>query len=136
VLALLLKLFSLRSGRYYIEHLIFSLHLHTWLFLALMVGDGWLKLAAFGPRWLELLSVAAFGLWMLWYVFAAFRAVYRESAARIVAKLLGLAFAYAIALLGVISLIFGWTIAWLAWELQAPCGRGDYERRLRPPTRN
>lgn len=116
VLALLLKFFYLRSGRYYIEHLIFSLHLHTWLFLALMVGDGWLELAALGPRWLGLLGAGAFALWMPGYVFAAFRAVYRESAGRTAVKLLGLAFTYSAALLGVVALIFGWTLMWLVWE--------------------
>ena len=32
---------------------IFSLHLHTWLFLVIMVGNGYLKLASLGPSWLD-----------------------------------------------------------------------------------
>lgn len=61
--ALLLKLFYLRSNRFYVEHLIFSLHLHTWLFLALMVGYGYEKLASLGPGWLETLTGWALFLW-------------------------------------------------------------------------
>lgn len=37
VFALLLKLLFIRSGRYYIEHLIFSIHLHSFVFLALSI---------------------------------------------------------------------------------------------------
>ena len=51
--ALLLKIFYLGSGKFYVEHLIFSLHLHTWLFLVIMVGNGYLKLASLGPSWLD-----------------------------------------------------------------------------------
>ena len=116
LLALLLKLFYLRSGRYYVEHLIFSLHLHTWVFLAFMVGNGWLKLAALGPGWLGTLFGTTLALWMLWYVLAAFRLVYGESWGKTAVKIVPLGLAYAFALVCVTLLIFFGTVAWLAWE--------------------
>lgn len=78
VFALLLKLLYLRHKKYYIEHLIFSLHLHTWAFLALMIGSGYLRLAALGPRFLSVAVGIALVVWLFWYVLAAFRTVYAQ----------------------------------------------------------
>ena len=114
--ALLLKLFYLRSGRYYIEHLIFSLHLHTWAFLSFMIGSGYFRLAALGPDWLTTVFGGAFLFWMLWYLLASFRAVYAQGWARTALKLMPLALAYMFTLLAIVGLFFGGTIAWLAME--------------------
>ena len=74
--ALFLKIFYLGSGRFYVEHLIFSLHLHIWFFLVIMVGNGYLKLAAFGPGWQDNLCAWTVTLWALWYFFRSFRVVF------------------------------------------------------------
>jgi hypothetical protein len=116
VFALLLKLLYLRSGRYYIEHLVFSLHLHTWMFLALMVSNGWFKLVGLGPQFLEVLLLSAFVSWLGWYVITAFRTVYGQGWRKTLLKLATLGFAYGAALLVMaVTLIVG-TLAWLAYS--------------------
>jgi hypothetical protein len=113
ICALLLKLLYRRSRRYYIEHLIFSVHLHTWAFLVFMVGIGYFKLAALGPRWLT----TAFGWlltgWMIWYVFAAFRTVYQQGWIKTGMKLMLLASSYLFAILMLTWMIAALTVAWL-----------------------
>jgi hypothetical protein len=58
IFALLLKLLYIRRGRFYIEHLIFSLHVHALAFLAFTLGIlleqssvGWINMAA---PWVDL----------------------------------------------------------------------------------
>lgn len=53
VFALILKIVFIRTRRRYIEHLVFSLHLHTWLFLVVTVGYGYFRLADRRPAWVS-----------------------------------------------------------------------------------
>jgi hypothetical protein len=114
--ALFLKLFYLGSGRYYVEHLIFSLHLHTWLFLVFMVGNGYLKLASLGPSWLDDLCGWALALWVPWYFFRSFRVVYAQGRAKTAWKILLLGGLHAFALLALTVALMAGTVAWLAYE--------------------
>ena len=114
--ALLLKIVYLRSGKFYVEHLIFSLHLHTWLFLVIMVGNGYLKLASLGPGWLDNLFGWAFTLWALWYVFRSFRVVYGQGRLKTAVKIALLGFTHFFALLALAIALLSATVAWLAYE--------------------
>ncbi|MDB6092547.1 MAG: hypothetical protein JWM32_109 [Verrucomicrobia bacterium] len=114
--AFLLKLSYLRSGRFYIEHLIFSLHLHTWFFLVLMVGNGYLKLAALGPSWLDSLAFCLLALWVAWYLFRSFRVVYGQGRLKTAAKMAMLMLAHSVALFVVAMILFVGTVAWLVLE--------------------
>ncbi|MDB6128805.1 MAG: hypothetical protein JWM35_2701, partial [Verrucomicrobia bacterium] len=114
--ALLLKIFYLRSDRFYVEHLIFSLHLHTWAFLVFMVGNGYLKLASLGPAWLDDLGEWALVLWAAWYFFRSFRVVYGQSRLKTAIKITLLGISHAFVLLMVAVLLFVGTLAWLAYE--------------------
>lgn len=114
--ALLLKILYLRSGKYYVEHLIFSLHLHTWLFLVFMLGNGYLKLAALGPGWLDNLVSWAIALWALWYVFRSFRVVYGQGRFKTAVKIILLGFVHAFALVMLAFALVSATVAWLAYE--------------------
>ncbi len=114
--ALLLKILYLRSGRFYVEHLIFSLHLHTWAFLVCMVGTGYLKLAGLGPDWLETLCGWALALWGLGYLFRSFRVIYGEGRIRTACKIGLLGLVHSFALLSVALLLLAGTVAWLAAE--------------------
>jgi hypothetical protein len=115
VFALLLKLLYLGSGRFYIEHLIFSIHLHTWAFLVIMISDGYFKLSQLGPKILTPIFASAVAVWVIWYVFAAFKAVYGQSWTRTGVKLGVLALGYGTALVALAVLLIFWTLAWLAW---------------------
>lgn len=114
--ALLLKLFYIGSGRYYIEHLIFSLHLHTWAFLALMVGNGYLKIASLGPDWLSTLVGWAIFLWAVWYVLASFRAVYAQGWRKTTLKIALMVAAHSFLLLMVALTLAVGTLYWLVLE--------------------
>ena len=114
--ALFLKLFYLRSGRFYVEHLIFSLHLHTWFFLVVMVGNGYLKLASLGPGWLDNLLGWALTLWAAWYFFRSFRVVYGQGRLKTAGKIVLLGFCHFFSLLFLAFTLVSATVAWLAWE--------------------
>ena len=114
--ALFLKIFYLGSDRFYVEHLIFSLHLHTWFFLVIMVGNGYLKLAAFGPGWLDNLCAWAVTLWALWYFFRSFRVVYGQGRFITATKIVLLGFIHSFALLMLAVALLSATVAWLAYE--------------------
>jgi hypothetical protein len=114
ICALLLKLLYRRSRRYYIEHLIFSVHLHTWAFLVFMVGIGYFKLV-----WLTLPRLTGFfgwllAGWMIWYVLAAFRTVYQQGWIKTGVKLALLSATYLFAIIVLTGIIIFLTVAWLA----------------------
>ncbi len=88
VFALLLKVLYLRSGKYYAEHLIFTLHFHAFAFallaLATVIQGG--MLLPFVP------------LALLAYLFFAMKAVFRQKALKTAAKFSILLLSYATAL--------------------------------------
>lgn len=93
--ALLLKLLHWRSGRFYVEHLTFSLHVHAFAFLAFALVAA-LRLASGSglPAAVPLAAALAVPL----HVLVAARVVYREAWGWTLAKLSALAFAYTILL--------------------------------------
>lgn len=98
--ALLLKFIYWRSRRLYIEHLLFALHCHAFLFFALTV--------------MELLQTPAvsglFTLWLMIYLFWAMRVVYRQGWVKTLCKfgILGIVYftVLGILLLGTIFVTF------------------------------
>ena len=93
VFALLLELFYRKQG-YYIEHLVFSLYYHafvfSWFTLILIVdeGDNWL----FVP--LRNAIGIAMGVWMVAYLPLALRRVYQGSWPKTLMKVVGLGILY------------------------------------------
>ncbi len=85
--ALLLKIIYLRRNRLYIEHLIFALHSHAFVFLAF-------SLMALLPNAPPLVSLLALTIPI--YLFVAMKRVYRQSYLKTGVKFLLLAFAYAL----------------------------------------
>ncbi len=69
VFALILKLLYARRKILYINHLIFSLHAHTVIFIYLIIANIF-------PRWYIILLMIA-GIWL--HLFFAFRKVYQQS---------------------------------------------------------
>ncbi|WP_103020270.1 DUF3667 domain-containing protein [Salinibacter altiplanensis] len=102
VFALLLKLLYIRRGRLYVEHLIFSLHLHAFSFFAFTVGillgeteTAWLQTAA---TWVELTP--------LLYLVVAMGHVYDQGLIKSTIKASLLLFVYSIILtVGLILLV-------------------------------
>ncbi len=109
--ALLFKFWYLFARRYYIEHLIFALHNHSFLFVSLIlllllsIGGDWLSeagaiLAGEAAEWL----VAAIAVWIPVYLLLSLRHVYRQNWFLTAAKfgLIGISY---ITLLGILTSI-------------------------------
>ncbi len=99
----LLALLFRRAGRFYVEHLVFAMHLHAFGFLLESIP------VALRIDWLR--SVAVLGI--VAYLFVALRVVYGEGRARTLFKLLALLASYGlllaltiagVALIGLVSL--------------------------------
>jgi hypothetical protein len=117
LVALLLKIFYLRSGRYYMEHLIFALHNHAFIFVTMLVmvlANLLGKYAAWAVTPAHYFNVIL-GWYIVIYVFLAMRHYYRQSFFRTLVKYLLIGFIYWIALLSVMvggmALIFAEVVA-------------------------
>jgi hypothetical protein len=99
VFTLILYLLYRKTGRFFAEHLIFTLHIHAFAFVVL-------TLSLFLPQWLDIVVPT----WILVYLFLALRRVYGESRKRTALKFAALLFSYMLILqvtmLGVFGLIF------------------------------
>ena len=74
LLALSMKLLYWRPKRYYVEHLLFLVHNHAFVFLALTIVYLLQKIPVVG----EHLGLLEFAVWLyiIWYIFRAMRNVY------------------------------------------------------------
>lgn len=95
LLALVIKLLYWRPRRYYVEHLLFLVHNHAFVFLVWVI-IALLELIPVVGRHLGLLKFAAW-LYMIWYLFRAMRVVYAQGRGITVVKFLTIGFAYVIA---------------------------------------
>lgn len=89
--ALMLKLFYIRRKRPYVEHFIFTLHTHAFIFLTQFLAA--LGLLIFDSPWLLLLSVLA----AIIYALFALKRVYKQSWGKTVLK----------------AMLMGWGYIWL-----------------------
>lgn len=109
LVALLLKLLYVRRKRRYMEHLIFTLHVHAFVFLMLALALG-AALIAWPP-------LAAVARWLLWsipvYVFIAMKRVYGQGIRKTLAKYLLLGAGYVPLLAGALVAVVVLSIAWL-----------------------
>jgi hypothetical protein len=92
LLAAAMMLFYWRPRRYYVEHLLFLVHNHAFVFVFVMLC--W-ALAALIPPIGGLIGFAA-TCYMVWYVFRAMRVVYAQGRALTILKLCVLSFLYLI----------------------------------------
>jgi hypothetical protein len=100
VYALLLKLLYLRSGRYYVEHIIYALHIHSFLFLTLggvlawFLTAPWFGYEAAPPGLLS----AAFWAWIVLYAWFAMKRMYGQGWWKTSVKYAFLGFSYLVLL--------------------------------------
>ena len=100
IIFLLLKLLYIRSRIYYINHLIFSLHVHTLIFLYLLI-------AVLFPEWYIIL-LTFIAIWF--HLFVAFKNVYQQSILKTFIKLHLLLFVYIFVLAAGVIVLFIFTI--------------------------
>ncbi|HVC37928.1 MAG TPA: DUF4286 family protein [Gammaproteobacteria bacterium] len=107
LVALLLKLFYIRSKRYYMEHLIFTLHNHAFIYTAMI----FMLLAGMLAAHFTWLAVPAryfknlVGWYIVIYIFLAMRFYYRQSFIMTLVKFLLLGFIYWLTL--IITFVLG-----------------------------
>ena len=101
LVALLLKLFYIRSRRYYMEHLIFTLHNHAFVYIAMICM---LLAGMLGAHFSWLRTPTGYfkdlvGWYMVIYIFLAMLFYYRQSFIKTLFKFLLLGFIYWLALI-------------------------------------
>lgn len=101
LLALVMKLLYLFTGRYYAEHLLFFVHYHAFLFGFVILLLGALKLIEWTALPTGMGSALAFSGWLytLYYPYRAMRRVYQQGRVFTLIKLALLLFAYTLCLL-------------------------------------
>jgi hypothetical protein len=102
LLALMIKLLYWRPKRYYVEHLLFLIHNHAFVFLVLTLLALLGMIPVVGDH-LGFLTLAAW-LYMIWYMFRAMRNVYGQGRAITFVKYITLGFAYTVAAVTVLLL--------------------------------
>ncbi|OOQ62058.1 DUF3667 domain-containing protein [Mucilaginibacter pedocola] len=95
--ALILKVAFRKNHKLYVEHIIYSIHLHCFVFLfltatlllALILPQSWEKPVM---DWVQLLTFIG----IIWYVYRSFRVFYQRSRWRTVSKMIGVSIMYLI----------------------------------------
>jgi hypothetical protein len=102
-MALLMKFFYPLTGRYYVEHLLFLVHYHSFFYLLLGLGIvlDWLLEASSAPETPQTILFAVFSIYIPVYLFKAMRVVYRQGIPATAFKymLLGMAYLFSLALM-------------------------------------
>ena len=102
LLALAVRLLYWRPKRYYVEHLLFLIHNHAFVFLALSI----LTLLKMTPVVGDHIGALEAFIWLylIWYLFRAMRNFYRQSWWLTLTKYLAVGFAYTVAAVTVLLL--------------------------------
>jgi uncharacterized protein DUF3667 len=92
LLAAFMMLLYWRPKRYYVEHLLFLIHNHAFVFMSLAVVALLKRIPVVGSH----LGLLEFAMWlyMAWYLFRAMRNVYQQRRGITVAKYFTIGFAY------------------------------------------
>lgn len=96
--ALILKLVYLRKKKYYYEHLIYSFHVHSAIFLSILVTmllQWMLGFTGYTDDWLSLLCM----IYIIWYIYRSLRTFYGSSRWLTILKMSFLGLCYNIVLI-------------------------------------
>ncbi|RZK38323.1 MAG: DUF3667 domain-containing protein [Pedobacter sp.] len=91
--ALILKLVYINKKKYFFEHLIYSFHLHSAIFLAILIGSclNWmLGLVVNAKSWIYFISL----IYILWYIYRSLRTFYNSNRWITLLKIFFLFFCY------------------------------------------
>lgn len=105
LMALVLKILYPLSKRYYVEHLLFVLHYHAFVFLILTLEVLWSRLVSATnlPDWVGDLTVLVISIYIPSYLFRAMRRVYEQGRAITVLKFVLLVISYFIGFLFILA---------------------------------
>ena len=100
--ALILKLFYVRRKKLYIQHLIFSIHLHSFLFMVLIPFTLLRLIFDSVPEFVNLILLGTFPVYLLF----ALHNFYDQKWPKVIMKFLGIGLIYNIMLVSVVLLVF------------------------------
>ncbi|MFY9151834.1 MAG: hypothetical protein WAO52_07470 [Prolixibacteraceae bacterium] len=100
--ALILKLFYIRRNQFYIRHLIFSIHLHSYLFLLLIILISLNLLFHSGIIWVGTILLLSFPV----YFILALRKFYGQKLGKIILKFLGISLIYNTVVWAAVAFVF------------------------------
>ncbi len=106
IMAFVLKLLYPLSRRYYVEHLLYFVHFHSFFFLLLILQITWGRLIAATPLpdWIGILPIVATSFWIPAYLFMSMRRVYQQGRWATTGKFLLLSITY---LIGFVTVMTG-----------------------------
>jgi Protein of unknown function (DUF3667) len=107
ILALILTMAFHRSGRFYVEHLIFALHIQAFVFLAMIVSAAVTYLAHFIGDGIQQLAGAIVFFGSVWLAYRAFENVYGRSSGMVAVKFVLVGLAYGAFLLAALLVLVG-----------------------------
>ncbi|ASU34842.1 DUF3667 domain-containing protein [Mucilaginibacter xinganensis] len=111
--ALILKITFWRNKKFYVEHLIYSFHLHCFLFIFLSLII-LLQLILPEQQTIQGLIGGFAFFYIVWYIYRSLRVVYNRSVFRTITKFIGMYFMYVVVLMFCFSLILVATALTLA----------------------
>ena len=107
ILALMLTLAFHGSGRFYVEHLIFALHIQAFVFLAMIISAAATYLAHFIGNGAQQLAGAIVFFGSVWLAYRAFGNVYGRNSGAVSVKFILVGFAYGAFLLAALLVLVG-----------------------------
>ena len=104
ICALILMLAFADKRKYYVEYMIYTFHLHCFIFLFLSITIilKWLIPNETVSGWIDFLSTIA----IIWYVYKSLRIVYRRSSFRTITKMIGASLMYLVSFTVCVTLVF------------------------------
>jgi hypothetical protein len=93
--ALILKITFSKSRKFYVEHLIYTFHLHCFFFIFLtfvMLPEMIIPVDWAIVEWINLLAT----IYVIWYIFRSLRVVYNRNIFRTITKMMGMSIIYMI----------------------------------------
>jgi hypothetical protein len=93
-----------KNKKYYVEHLIYTFHLHSFIFLFLAIILLLQKIIPYGwgvISWLNWLAA----IYVAWYLYSSLRVVYQRSKLRTITKMIGISFTYLFAFIFCFALV-------------------------------
>jgi len=102
--ALILMVAFWNNKKYYVEYLIYTFHLHCFifLFLSIVIILKWLIPVSSVYNWLDFLSFIA----VLWYIYKSLRVVFERGPFRTITKMIGVYLMYLMSFVVCLTLVF------------------------------
>lgn len=102
VFALILWLFYIRRNQYYIRHLIFSIHVHSYLFIVFIMLTSVFMIFNTIPGWI--VSILLFSIPL--YLIIALKKFYGQGILKVILKFMGISFLYNIVFWVTVGIVF------------------------------